>query len=182
VTTSSSQFTFTTLTVPSVFVSFETNDWVHYLSAYNCGNSVLVATDTTQGQCASFTVTDLTSHPDGDIYDADTVTLQGSTWPYYYVTAMLGGGDNMMVTGTSAGSYQQFTIKKLSSPWSTPGTRIMNQDRFSLTTSGGYFVNAYNGGGGGVDACNHSDGSGGMGPCDATTFNATNQTFIFQVH
>ena len=181
-TTTSPQFTFTTLTVPSVPISFGTNDWRHYLTANVCGGAALLATATTQGSCESFKVVNLTPHSDGDIYAGDTVAIQSSS-SSYYATALSGGGSNMLVTSSAIGDPEKFTINKVSTPWSTPGTRIMNQDRFSLTSSGGYYVNAYNGGGGSVDACNHSDGQGGSGACTSnTTFNPTNQTFIYYVH
>ena len=180
-TTSSPQFTFTTLNVPTTAVSFGTNDWAHYLTAFWCGANAMMATATSQGTCESFYVLNQTPHSDGDIYSGDTVALQSTGG--YYVQAMMGGGDNVVINGSSPGGYQNFIITKLNSPWATPGTRIMNQDRFSLTSSGGYYVNAYNGGGGAVDACNHSDGYGGSGTCTAnTTFNSTNQTFIYYVH
>ncbi len=78
----------------------------------------------------------------------------------------------MFVDGTSNGAWQKFTIHKLSSQFSTPGSQILDNDRFSLTTTVGnttYYVSA-------------DDGGGGYVWGTSTTFSALQSTFVYGVH
>ncbi len=164
---------FTTHADPNVAVSFMTNNYQNYLGAENCGGGAMIATATSPGSCESFYVVDSTSHTGGGIYDGDIVALQQAAGTSgYWVTAYGGGGSVMFVNGTSNGAWQQFTIHKLSSQFSTPGTQILDNDRFSLTTAAGngaYYVSADNGGGGYVWAL-------------STTFSDLQSTFVYGVH
>ncbi|HEY2090915.1 MAG TPA: hypothetical protein VGJ81_03425 [Thermoanaerobaculia bacterium] len=121
-TTDSSVFNFTTSRIQTAPVSFETNDWIHFLTAYWCGGSSMLPTATSEGSCESFKVINQTYHADGDLYNGDVIALQsnGNYATGYYVTAVNGGGSNLWVAASSIGSTEQFTINKVSDYWTTP--------------------------------------------------------------
>lgn len=160
-TTTSPEFTFTTVTNPNALVSFLTSDWAHYLTGSGCGGGALVATSISQGGCESFKVIDLNG---GNVMSGDSVNLQlGNLW---YVAAENGGGDLVNVNRTSAGPWEAFTIIKLSG---APGTRILNGDRVAFKTSNGVnYMSAYGGGGSSVNAYATSAGWA--------------ETFVYSVH
>lgn len=166
-TTSSPQFNFTTATNANSLISFAANDWQHYMSAFWCGGAAINATPTSVNSCEEFKIVDLNG---GDLMDGDTVNIKTSNGAYY-VTAALGGGDNVLANVSSAGPWETFTVHKITGWWFTlPSSRILNGDRITFRTYNGNYIEAVNNGGGSVDAIPTTSS-----PVDATTF-------IFGVH